>query len=392
MIYKNKILTISMLLLPVLIFAQNKIGVTFGGIKNDRGVHVIKTTDSCLLTVGVTDMAENGEDVFVVKTDLQGNKLWEKNFGGDKNDAGWDIIETDGGRNYLINGWSDSYSEGGDEDILLLKISKEGNLIWHKTLPNKGSERCWSMQKLVDGHFILIGQSQDIITRNMNGWVTKIDGEGNILWQNKYGDAHYNRLFYCTETSKRDLLITGIIRKDSTSENMGWVILVDKKGKPKESNYLTSIKNTTTHGVLSISKNEIMVYGYAQTDTAKNQRAIYLSMFDAKGKLKWEKVTNEKDSMNHGIGAIVTTSGSILLTGYSRPLYGGKWDGVIYSFSKKGEMKWKKLIGGSEADQPYALIEISKNNYVITGLTKSFGNGGDDLWLVWVDEHGNILR
>jgi hypothetical protein len=380
------------LMLPVSIFAQQKTGVAFGGSKNDRGVHTIKTSDNSLLTVGVTDIPSKGEDVFVVKTDLAGNKVWEKSFGGNKDDAGWDILETDGGKNYLISGWSDSYSEEGDEDILLLKISKQGNLIWSKTLPKNGAERCWSMQQMKSGNFILIGQTQNPVSREMNGLVTKIDSDGNVLAQDIYGDEKYNRLFYCTETATGDLLIAGITRKDSTAENNGWVILIDKTGNQKISNKLTSIKNITTHGVLPISKNEIMVYGYAQTDTAKNQRAIYFSVFDVKGHLKWEKVTNEKDSMNHGIGAIVTSSGSILLTGYSRPLYTGKWNGVVYAFSKKGEMKWKKVFGGAEADQPYGLVEISKNKYLITGLTKSFGNGGEDMWLVWMDENGDVIR
>ncbi len=378
--------------LPALTFAQQKVGVTFGGNKDDRGVHTIKTSDNSLLTVGVTEMTARGEDVFVVKTDLLGNKMWEKNFGGRKDDAGWDIMETEGGKNYLISGWSDSFSEGGDEDILLLKISSEGILIWIKTLPKTGAERCWSMQKLKNGNIVLIGQTQNSISRSMNGLITKIDTDGNILEQYLYGQAKYNRLFYCTETPNGDLLVAGIARIDSTAENSGWVLVVDNEGKQKASTKLASIKNITTHGVLPISRHEIMIYGYAQSDTAKNQRAIYFAMFDVRGNFLWEKVTHEKDSMNHGIGAIVTSSGSILLTGYSRPLYAGKWDGVIYEFSRSAEMKWKKNFGGPESDQPYGIVGVSNNNYVITGLTKSFGNGGDDMWLVWVDEKGNVVK
>ena len=370
---------------------EKSIGVTFGDTGNDRGVHVIKTSDNNLVTVGVTETVSNSEDILVVKTDLFRNKLWEKKFGGNKDDAGWDIAETDGGENYLISGWSNSYSRAGDEDILLLKVSKEGNVVWSKSLINKGAERCWSFKKLNSGDFILVGQTQNITTRNMKGLITKVDREGNLQWQYEYGDAKYNRLFYCDETKTQDILVAGITRNDSTAENNGWVILVDKNGRQKSQVQLTAKRNITTHGILSISKNEILVYGYAQTDTARNQRSIYLSMFDTEGNLKWEKVTNDKESNNHGIGAIVTSSGSILLVGYSRPLYTGKWDGVIYKFSKKGEMKWRKLFGGNEADKPYGIVEISKNKFVVTGLTKSSGNGGEDMWLVWVDENGRVL-
>ncbi len=370
----------------------NNMGVTFGGTKDDRGVRVIKTPDNCLLTVGVTAIGSKNDDIFVIKTDRNGTTLWQKNFGGNEDDAGWDVEETNGGKNYLISGWSRSYSKEGDEDLLLLNISSDGFLAWSKSLPIKGDQRCWSIKKLKDGNFVLIGQSQDLISRNMNGLVIKIDNEGNIVWENKYGTEMYNRLFHCAETSAGDLLLAGITRKDSASKNNGWIVLLNKNGKEKESTSLTSFQNTTVHGLIPLSNNEIMIYGYAQTDTALDQRAIYFCMFTPKGKLRWEKVTNEKDSINHGIGAILTTSGSILLTGYTKPLYSGKWDGVIYKFSKEGTLQWKKTFGGKETDQPYSLLEITKNEFLVTGLTRSIGKGGADMWLVWLDGNGNIIR
>ncbi len=373
-------------------YTQNQVGLTFGGPQNDRGVHVIKTSDNYLLVVGVTEVQSKDENVFVVKTDLNGKKIWEKNFGGDKNDVGWDIVETDGGKNYLISGWSESYSKEGDEDILLLKISRDGNLIWTKTLPGKGNERCWSITKLKDGNFILTGQTQNITDRIMNGLITKIDKGGNVMWQKKYGEAKYNRLFYSEETYAGEIFVSGIQRKDSASENNGLILLLDKSGLQKRTVILSSVKNITTHGILKISGNEILIYGYAQTDTAINQRAIYFSMFDGKGNLKWEKVTDEKDSENHGIGAILTASGSIILTGYSRHLNAKTWDGIIYKFSRQGEMLWRKLFGGSNSDQPYSLAEISKNEFMVTGLTRSFGVGGADLWLVKFNEKGEAIN
>lgn len=368
------------------------IGITFGGSRNDRGVHIIKTSDNFLVTVGVTEIPDRGEDIFVVKTDLTGNKIWEKTFGGSKDDAGWDIEEIEQGQYILLTGWSNSYSKDGKDDIILMKISKDGDFIWHKVIEGPGIERCWSLDKLRDGHLILIGQTQDRVTRSTLGLVTKITTKGDIIWQKKYGDSNYNRLFYSTETTNEQIFIAGITRKDSLSENSGWVLLIDKNGNQVKSNQLNSLKNITSHGVLQISKNEILVLGYAQTDTTKNQRAIYLSMFDQQGNLKWEKATTEKESENHGIGAIVTSSGTVLVTGYTRPLQHRKWEGVIYNFSIDGKMIWRREFGGSESDQPYGIVEVSKESFVVTGLTKSYGSGEEDLWLVWFDNKGNVVK
>lgn len=370
---------------------RKQIGLSFGGSNSDRGIHVKKTTDGGLLIVGLSASFSESNDVYVVKTDLSGNNLWEKHFGGNNDDFGWAMEETDRGEKYLIAGFSDSYSKD-EEDIILLKITRSGELDWIKNLQNPGNERCWSMKKLLDGNFLLIGQTQDLISRDMDGLVTKIDADGNILWQRQYGGVTYDRLFYGTETVNNDLLLAGITRRDSSADNTGWVLLIDKDGQQKESKHLNSMKNITTHGVLPISKQKILIYGYAQVDTAKDQRAIYMALFDTKGNMIWEKTTDERNSVNHGISAIQTSTGSILMTGYTRPLYSGNWNGVIYKFTNDGKLEWRREFGGMESDQPYTITDVSKDCFVITGLTKSFGSGKEDVWLVKINEEGMILK
>ncbi len=371
---------------------SNKIGVTFGGPHSDRGVHTIKTTDNFLVTIGVTTVPEKGEDIFLIKTDLHGNKIWEKTFGGKKDDAGWDLEEIDGGNNFILSGWSDSFSEDGTQDILVVKISNEGELIWTKSFENSGDERCWSLEKLNDGQFILVGQTQEKVTRKTYGLVTKITSTGDLVWQKKFGNENYNRLFYAAVTSSEEIVLAGITRKDSLGENNGWVVRIDKDGNQQKSTRLNSIKNITTHGILQLAANKIMIIGYAQTDTSKNQRAIYLALFDKLGNLKWEKTSKEQGSENHGIGSILSSTGSIIITGYTRPLGTSKWEGVFYKFSTKGKMIRKAEFGGSGSDQPYGIVEISKNNMVVTGLTNSYGNGGTDAWLVWLDDNGIVMN
>ena len=171
-IYKKALFTV-LATFAILIYGLSQSGITFGGPKNDRGVRSCKTSENSLVTVGVTERENKGEDIYVVKTDLNGKLIWEEYFGGEKDDAGWDMVETDGGDNYLITGWSNSYSVAEDEDVILLKISKNGKIIWQKTLTKEGNERCWSIKHLSDNSYLLIGQSQDRVSRKMFGMLTK---------------------------------------------------------------------------------------------------------------------------------------------------------------------------------------------------------------------------
>lgn len=364
---------------------RNGIGLTFGGQKNDRGITIKKTADGHLLLIGFTESFSASQDLYIIKTDSRGQIIWSRNFGDKGFEAGWDFEEVDKNKSYLIAGFSSAFGTN-DEDITLFKVSNNGELLWTKCLPAEGSERCWSIEKLSDGCFVLTGQTRERKTGNYDGLITKIDGEGNIIWQTRVGKPEtYDRLFYCTETKDKNLLVTGISRKDSTSENTGLVVLLDKNGKEKSLKQLSQFRNTTTHGILPMADDEIWIYGYAQTDTSKAQRAIYLACFSSDASLKWEKTVDSDKKEVHGLSAVKTKKG-ILLAGYVRSLDpNANWDAIVYSFNRKASLKRKKVFKGNKADQPYTITPVSPDKFAITGNTQSFGNGMQDVWLFFIN-------
>ena len=94
---------------------------TYGGTYDDRAYSVCPTADGGYVLAGTTESFGAGMiDIFVVKTDLMGEKLWDKTFGGSKADYGYMILE-ESSREYFLVGHSYSYSAGGS-DIYVMKI------------------------------------------------------------------------------------------------------------------------------------------------------------------------------------------------------------------------------------------------------------------------------
>jgi len=95
---------------------------TFGGSGTDVFLSVQQTQDGGYITAGMTDSSGAGEDdIWLVKTDSEGNKKWDKTFGGSEQDAGFSAQQTqDGG--YIIAGITGSYG-AGEDDIWLIKTS-----------------------------------------------------------------------------------------------------------------------------------------------------------------------------------------------------------------------------------------------------------------------------
>lgn len=94
---------------------------TFGGASDDRGYSVYPTRDGGYMITGTTESSgAQSIDIYAIKTDLFGDRIWSRNYGGAKSDFGRMVFQ-DQGRDYMIVGYSYSYTNGGS-DIFIAKL------------------------------------------------------------------------------------------------------------------------------------------------------------------------------------------------------------------------------------------------------------------------------
>jgi len=129
---------------------------TFGGSETDRGYSVQQTTDGGYIITGFTDSFGAGAyDVYLIKTDTNGNEQWSKTFGGSNKDKGIEVQQTSDG--YIISGGTSSFREEGGNEIYLIKTDQMGNEQWSRTFSGYRRTSGGSLDQASDGGYIIAG-------------------------------------------------------------------------------------------------------------------------------------------------------------------------------------------------------------------------------------------
>jgi len=154
----------------------------------DEGVCVQQTSDNGFIIAGVTKFPERqGMDIWLIKTDSNGDTVWTKTYGGDYIDGPTSICETKGGGYFISGEYTEVGSVGLEIHIWLLRTDTNGDTIWTKKI-NNGSwgDYANSCKQTSDGGFIIVGKTTyDNFDSDI--YLVKLDEVGNYQWFSSIG-------------------------------------------------------------------------------------------------------------------------------------------------------------------------------------------------------------
>jgi len=124
-------------------------------------------------TIGI----QNWWDVYVVRTNLSGDTLWTRAFGGPQWDGAFHVESTPDG-DFFVGAYT--FSFGGDVDYYFLKLDSLGNLIWQSAWGSdqydwsQGAIHCW------DGGYIMVGRQELTGPNGGDVYVVRLNSDGYV--------------------------------------------------------------------------------------------------------------------------------------------------------------------------------------------------------------------
>jgi len=187
--------------------------VAYENGSQDAGNSVIGTKDGGYLVVGSTNYYDTKKkaEIYIIKTNANGDTEWTRTYGGEGNDAAYAVIETEDG--YVVAGAL--YAEGKEQDIYLMALDKNGDLVWAKNYGGDGYDEAYSIAHADGGGYLLTGRMDNGML-----FVMKTDKNGNENWTKKYESGDYAAGNRITKTSDGNYTIVGTIAKGSALDEV----------------------------------------------------------------------------------------------------------------------------------------------------------------------------
>lgn len=158
---------------------------TFGGDDNDEATSVLEIAGGSYIVSGTTASKGPGfHNMYLLKIDGAGNEIWSRAYGGDGYDHAAAVVAArDGG--YAMAGFTESFGAPG-RNMFVVKTDAEGNEVWSAAFGGEEEDAARTIQETMDGGFIIAGYSRSPLSEKPLLYIVKTDGQGGEVWSRIY--------------------------------------------------------------------------------------------------------------------------------------------------------------------------------------------------------------
>jgi hypothetical protein len=228
----------------------------------------------------------------------------------------------------------------GGMDYWVVKLDYEGQIEWQRVFGGISNEWPSSVHTTDDGGFIVCGKTRSL--GSVGGgeedfWLVKLNRQGTIEWEKVYEGTGNECPFSCSQTADGGYIIAGRTNSFGVASNEIWVVKLNSSGN-----------------------------------------------------ISWEKIYGGNGA-DQASSICQAADGGYILCAKTDSFGAGSNDILVIKLNPDGSLSWCKTYGGMNDDIPHTIINAADNGYMLSATTLSFGEGGEDIWLLKLDQSGEVV-
>ena len=327
-----------------------------------------------------------GSDFLLYKTNSNGVEVWRKNFGGAGDDVGLDLVKTaDNG--YIMVGYGNSYTNGGN-DFLVYKLDSSGAIVWRKNFGGAGEDRALGVAATPDGGCLVAGYSDSLTNGGTDFLIYRLAANGNVTWRKNLGGVQNDQANSIAASTDGNYYVAGFSESYTKGMKDFMIYKLDIQGNVLWSDNFGGSYDDVCTDVEPTSDGGCLLTGYSRSFTFGGSDFL-LFKIRSDGKKQGRKNYGGSND-DFGMKSRQTADGNYVISGYSESYTNGGCDFLAYKIDPRGKPFWMRNLGELNNDIELSITETSTGDLMMVGYSETVGGGETDVQLFTIDNNGNF--
>ncbi len=365
------IFSLAFLLLAGSASSQTSFLKTFGGPGTDIANYLLELPDGYLVAGTTSSFGDGSLDGYLLRLELNGDLIWQKVYGSGSNDVFTAVAEAESDGFLAVGFTTGGFM--GTQDIMITRVDAFGSVLWSKTAGGGADDYARAVIRIADGYIISGGQSS-LSAGTVDGFVMRIDNDGNVVWSKSYGSAVANIIYAEYEEN-------GVLYAGSSADAAGALLrLSTTDGSVLSGSLADGNATESLYYVRPTADGNLLQSDHSWSPSGGVQIRQWVRKTDRVGNVLWSKTYSAPGADLRGRAEPCSDGGSILVPYENFNKFTA--EPVLVRLDSTGNVRWSYRYGGGALDRLYKGEQTADGGFAAAGHTRSSAASNDDDILV----------
>ena len=236
---------------------------------------------------------------------------------------------------------------------------------------------------------ITVGSTDSFGRGGTDGWLVKVDSDGNLVWTISYGGKSLDQFSSISKTNSGDYILSGSTQSQSSNEDM-WVIKIDENGNDIWEKTYGSIDDDYAVSIKEIPSGEFILVGQTKSSIRDNGFNILVSKLDSTGEELWSsEISGKGDKIANSFSLLNDEKNGFIIIGQMR-IKGWQSKILMIKMNQRGKIIWERTYGGNYISQGSSVLDDG-TGLVVMGNHDIDSNGNSEIIFFKTDYDGKII-